>query len=112
MDQKWWFQGSHDRHSARSCCISNNSVLEASQWCHFAFTTCIGRHQELERAPHMAGISTACKLQPGMYIKCEYAFHLYIYHSCSITFFILICLVLESQASRSQIEYQHIDYLN
>lgn len=34
MDQKWWFQGSHDRHSARSCCISNNSVLEESQRFH------------------------------------------------------------------------------
>lgn len=59
----------------------------------------------------MAGISTACKLQPAMYIKCEYAFHLYMYHSNSITYFIPIFLVLESQASRSQIEGQHIDYL-
>jgi hypothetical protein len=76
MDQKWWFQGSQDRHSARSCCISNNSGLEESEWFHLLLPLALDGTKVLECAPHMAGISTACKLQPGMYIKCEYAFHL------------------------------------
>lgn len=111
MDQKWWFQGRATTGIQLGPVALATICLGRITTVSLAFTTCIGRHQVLECAPQMAGISTACKLQPAMYIKCEYAFHLYIYHSSSITYFILICLVLESRASRSQIEHQHIDYL-